>query len=102
MTAEKCDAKLFLKGVYDPILLTSHRAKLVSQLSKAFCGRQKCVNNLLINRKSGGFNSLLSNTLENTTGVSAAVWGAKKHNTNRRLKDVLKMGLASMADARPP
>jgi hypothetical protein len=90
---------LFLEGVYDPILFMGHRPKLVSQLPKAFGGRQKCVNDLLIDGTSGGLDSLLSNMLESATGIGAAVWGAKEYHTDRGFKDVPEMGPASMAAA---
>ena len=102
MTAEKCDAQLLLEGVYNPILFMSHWPKLVSQLPKAFCRRQKCVDDMLIDRTSGGFDSLLSNMLENVTGIGTAVWGAKEYYTDRGLEDVPEMGLALMAATRPP
>lgn len=102
MTAKKCDAYLFLEGMYGPMLLMGHGAKLISQLPEAFRRRQQCVDDLLINRKSGGFDSLLSNMLEKTTGVGAAMWGTKKHNTDCGLKDVSEVGLAPQAAARSP
>ena len=86
MTTEECDAWLFLKRMYDPFLLLSSWAKIISQLLETFRWWQERADDLLINRISNSFDNLLRNALKHPSRVSAAVWRAKKHYTNRKVK----------------
>jgi hypothetical protein len=94
MTIEKLNAQLLLERVYDPILLMSHRAKLVPQFPKTLSRRQQRIDNLLVDTKPNGFNRLLGNALEKATRVCSTVWGAEKHDADCGVEGSAEMCLA--------
>ena len=98
---ETVNAKLFLKGVYSPTLVLSHRTKFVPQLSEALRRWQQSVDDLLVDSKPRCLNHLLSNVVEETAGIGASVRSAKKYDTNRGFKYATKVILAQLAAHRP-
>ena len=98
---ETVNTKLFLKGVYSPTLVLSHRTKLVPQLSETLRRRQQSVDDLFVDRKPRCLNHLLSNAVGETAGIGASVRSAKKYGTNRGSKYATKVSLTQLAALRP-
>jgi hypothetical protein len=46
---------------------------------------------LIVGLKPGGFDHVLHNALKDTTGISAAMWRAKKHNADCGVENVAEM-----------
>ena len=97
VATKKLNAHLFLKGVYDPVLLMSYGAELIFQFPETFGRWQQRVDNLFIHMKSCGFDSFLGNKLEEATGICAAMRRTQKYDANCGVEDVTKMCLNKMA-----